>query len=148
MKEIKLKRLDERLFSTNGIIYYNYETSIACVKKIINVLVDAGWIDRMSIETIDEYNGEYNRYYYHWQNSVINSIEVLINKVSKILNTQGLLLPPDYQELDNIDLYKYGNILMGNFFSEEMNNNFVEIENRINDFYKILEDAKLIKDEE
>lgn len=144
MKKIELKRLDESLFSTNEIIYYNYDKSVACVKEIINVLVDAGWIDRMSIETIDKYNGEYNRYYYHWQNKVINSIEVLINKVIKILNAQGLLLPPDYQELDNIDLYKYGDILIGNFFSEEMNNNFVEIETRINDFYKILEDAKLI----
>lgn len=143
MKEIKLKRLDERLFSTNGIIYYNYETSIACVKEIINVLVDADWIDRISIETINEYNGEYDRAYYYWQSRVINSIEVLINRVSQILNTQGLLLPPDYQELGNIGLYKYGYILMDNSFSEKMNKNFVKIENRINDFYKILEDAKL-----
>lgn len=144
MKNITLTKLDSPT-NDHRIIYNNYLTVYSCASDVVNILVKASWIDPLVIPSIKDYTGSKdNRDYYLWRKKSVEVSEKIINRVSDELNKEGLLAPPNYDEMNHLKLWMPEILVYSPFYQNKMNENFSVIEARINDFYKILEDARLI----
>lgn len=141
--KIDLISLDNDIFSVQSVLRENYSNATKNMQKIVDILVSEGWIDHFFIKIIPETEIIAERC-----NEVLSSLINNVNIISRLFNKQGLFLPPEYNELSNINVVRTANLKLNNEFRNIVNNNFSKCETRINDFYKILEDAKLIKRKE
>lgn len=143
MSKVKLARISS-LDEDYKIIYGNYLIVHDNASKIIDILYKANWIDQLTLPSHDDYANNNDRDFYLWRKSITATINSIITKVSNIFNEEGLLIPPDYNELQDIELWIPEILVYSKNYFDNMNDNFSKCETRINDFYKILEDAKLI----
>lgn len=144
MKNITLTKINSPT-DDHKIIYDNYLTVYSCARDVVNILVKASWIDPLVVPSFKDYTGSKdNRDYYLWRKKSVEISEKIINRVSDELNKEGLLAPPNYDEMNHLKLWVPEILVYSPFYQSKMNNNFSAVETRINDFYKILEDAKLI----
>lgn len=143
MNEVKLARISS-LNEDHKTIYDNYLIIHDNVSNIVDILFKANWIDQLTLPSQSDITDDNDRAFYLWRKSITATINNIITKVSNIFNEEGLLVPPDYNELNNIELWAPEILAYGKHYFDNMNNNFSKVETRINDFYKILYDAKLI----
>ena len=147
MSKVKLARISS-LDEDYKIIYGNYLIVHDNASKIIDILYKANWIDRLTLPSHDDYADNNDRSFYLWRKSITTTINNIITEVSNVFNEEGLYVPPDYNELQYIELWMPEILVYSQYYFDNMNSNFSKVETRINDFYKILEDAKLIKSKE
>lgn len=143
MSNVELARISS-LDEDHKVIYENYLVVYDNASKIIDILFEANWIDQVILPSYGDFTDENDRDFYLWRKSITVTINSIITKVSNIFNEEGLLIPPDYNELDYIKLWEPKILAYNEYYQNNMNDNFSKCENRINDFYKILEDAKFI----
>lgn len=143
MSNVKLARISS-LDEDHKVIYENYLVIYDNASKIIDILFEANWIDQVMLPSHGDFIDDNDRDFYLWRKSITVTINSIITKVSNIFNEEGLLIPPDYNELNYIKLWVPEILVYSKCYFDNMNNNFSKCETRINDFYKILEDAKLI----
>lgn len=143
MSNVKLARISS-LDKDHKVIYDNYLVVHDNASKIIDILRKANWIDELTLPSHGDYTDNNDRAFYLWRKSITATINNIITEVSNIFNEEGLLIPPDYNELDYIKLWEPKILAYNEYYQNNMNDNFSKAETRINDFYKILEDAKLI----
>lgn len=144
MSEVKLARISS-LDEDYKIIYGNYLIAHDNASNIIDILFKANWIDQLTILSHDNYANSNDRNFYLWRKSIIVTINNIITEISNVFNEEGLYAPPDYNEMQDIELWMPEILAYSQYYFDNMNNNFSKVETRINDFYKIMEDAKLIK---
>ncbi|MFA9354497.1 hypothetical protein [Pediococcus pentosaceus] len=143
MSNVKLARISS-LDEDHKVIYGNYLVIYDNASKITDILFKANWIDKVMLPSHGDLTDDNDRDFYLWRKSITVTINSIIANVSNIFNEEGLLVPPDYNELDYIKLWEPKILAYNEYYQNNMNDNFSKCETRINDFYKILEDAKLI----
>lgn len=143
MSDVKLDRINS-LDEDYKIIYDNYLIVHDNASKIIDILCKANWIDELTLHSHDDYTDNNDRAFYLWRKSITATINNIITEVSNIFNEEGLYVPPDYNELQYIELWIPEILVYSKCYFDNMNDNFSKAETRINDFYKILEGTKLI----
>lgn len=145
IKSIKLSRLKGDLSSEADILFNNYQLVFNVTQEMISTLVGESWLDGLTIPRYNQYLGtEYGQTYFSWRQGLFEKLEQLVNLVSRNFNVLGLLVPPNYEELRLVKLWIPKNSLFGTTYVNKVNNDFYAIETRVNDFYKIMYDAKLI----
>lgn len=143
MSNVELARISS-LYEDHKVIYENYLAIYDNASKITDILFKANWIDQVMLPSHGDFTDDNDRDFYLWRKSITVTINSIITKVSNIFNEEGLLIPPDYNELDYIKLWEPKILAYNEYYQNNMNDNFSKCETRINDFYKILEDAKFI----
>lgn len=143
MSNVKLARISS-LNEDHKVIYDNYLVIHNNASQIIDILFEANWIDQVMLPSHGDFTNDNDRDFYLWRKSITVSINSIITKVSNIFNEEGLYVPPDYNELQYIEIWIPEILVYSKCYFDNMNDNFSKAETRINDFYKILEDAKLI----
>lgn len=143
MSKVKFDRISS-LDEDYKIIYGNYLIVHDNASKIIDILFKANWIDQLTLPSHDDYTDNNDRAFYLWRRSITATINKIITEVSNVFNEEGLFAPPGYNELYHIELWMPEILVYSEYYFDNMNNNFSKVETRINDFYKILYDAKLI----
>lgn len=145
MKSIKLSQLTDLIRDESKIIYSNYQIATTSLSEMVAILVKAQWIDDDSVIALKNFDGElFNRNYRLWRISLIENLQFNINKVSKMFNEQGLLLPPDYEEIRDVRLCQPLSISFDEEYKTNMNSNFELTEARINNLYITMKDAGLM----
>lgn len=143
MSEVKLARISS-LDEDYKIIYVNYLIVHDNASKIIDILYKANWIDQLTLPSNDDYADNNDRSFYLWRKNITTTINNIITEVSNVFNEEGLYVPPDYNELQYIELWIPEILVYSQYYFDNMNDNFSKVETRINDFYNTLYDAKLI----